>query len=57
MDTIGFVFGVSGMSFGLLGFIFGINGSNQASSASERMDQLEKRLHDAGLWSADENDD
>lgn len=49
MDTIGFVFGISGMSMGLLGFIFGINASNAATSASSRIDRLEKRLGDAGL--------
>ena len=49
MDTIGFVFGVTVMSMGLLGFIFGINASTAATSASARVDQLEKRLGDAGL--------
>ena len=54
MDTMGFIFGVTGMSFGLLGFIFGINGSNSAASASARLDQLEKRLGDAGLLDGDD---
>ena len=49
MDAIGFVFGVSGMSMGLLGFIFGINASNAATSISARINQPEKRLGDAGL--------
>ena len=53
MDTMGFIFGMTGMSFGLLGFIFGINGSNSATSASDRIDQLERRLSEAGLFDGD----
>lgn len=54
MDSIGFVFGITGMSMGMLGFVFGINASNAATSASSRIDQLEKRLGEAGVLNNDD---
>lgn len=53
MDTIGFVFGVSGLSFGLIGFVFAMSAVNNASSAGSRIDALERRLSEAGVISPD----
>ena len=44
MDTLGFVFGMSGLSFGLLGFVFGITANNTTAELAKRMEQLEERL-------------
>ncbi len=42
METMGFIFGMSGFSFGLLGFVFAIN-------AAGKVDKLEKKLQERGL--------
>lgn len=42
METMGFVFGMSGLSFGLIGFIYGINAMNKISA-------LEKKLREKGI--------
>ena len=55
MDTMGFIFGMSGMTFGLMGFISGINASHAITSASARIERLEKRLEGAGI--ADNEDE
>lgn len=49
MDTIGFVFGMSGLSFGLMGFVFGIAATNSAKSANDKIDDLKQQLNDAGV--------
>lgn len=49
MDTIGFVFGISGLSFGLLGFVFGISATSSAAAAASKVDALEQRLCEAGI--------
>jgi hypothetical protein len=46
---MGFIFGISGLSFGMLGFIFGISASNSATSAASKVNKLEQRLSDAGI--------
>ena len=53
MDTMGFVFGISGYSFGMLGFIFGIAATNSASSALGKVERLEERLIEADVLEAD----
>jgi hypothetical protein len=52
---MGFIFGMSGMTFGLMGFISGINASHAITSASARIERLEKRLEGAGI--ADNEDE
>ncbi len=42
METIGFIFGMSGMSFGIMGFIF-------ALSALAKISKLEKQLTETGV--------
>ncbi len=53
MDTMGFVFGMTGLSFGMLGFVFGIAATNNANSAIGKIDKLEQRLSDAGILERD----
>jgi hypothetical protein len=50
MATMGFIFGMSGLSFGVLGFIFGIAATNNAKSANDKIDELEQRLSNAGVF-------
>ncbi|MEM8913889.1 MAG: hypothetical protein AAGC97_19185 [Planctomycetota bacterium] len=49
MESIGFVFGITGLSFGLLGFVFGISASNAAALATGKLSELEERLVKAGV--------
>jgi len=37
METVGFIFGMSGLSFGIMGFIFGLNAMNQVSSLGKKL--------------------
>lgn len=49
MDTIGFVFGMSGFMFGMLGFVLATNAISSCNSAADRIGNLERRLHEAGI--------
>ena len=51
---MGFIFGMTGLSFGLLGFIFGISASNSATAAASKIDKLEQRLTDVGILNRDD---
>ena len=42
METMGFVFGMSGLSFGLIAFVFALN-------AMGKVDKLEKKLKEKGI--------
>ena len=53
MDTMGFIFGTTGLSFGLIGFVFGISASNSAASAADKIEKLEQRLDEAGVLDRD----
>ena len=57
METIGFVFGMTGMSFGLMGFIFGINASGSAEAATGKIERLEARLVEAGVVEREKDPD
>lgn len=49
MESIGFIYGIMGFSFGLMGFIFGISAGNRATSALDKVSDLERRLREAGV--------
>jgi len=42
METMGFVLGTSGFSFGMMGFVFAIN-------AVGKVDKLEEKLKERGI--------
>lgn len=54
MDSMGFIFGMMGFSMGTLGFIFGASASNNANAATGKVDDLLRRLNEAGILNDDE---
>ncbi|MGS2720253.1 hypothetical protein [Paraglaciecola aestuariivivens] len=46
MENLGFVFGVTGMSMGIIGFIFGIISISKIDKLEKRLKELDVLNHD-----------
>lgn len=46
MENLGFIFGIMGMSMGVMGFIFGV-------TSMSKIDKLEKRLKELNILNED----
>ena len=49
METIGFVFGIIGMSLGTTGMTFGIVSSGHIASLRKEFEDLKKNVEDSGV--------